>query len=320
MEGQRDSERTELGQIRWIHHRLNNGFIFRATYALVNRMPRGWSYAIGNVVTWLAWRLMSDGTAGLIENLKVARPGASAEELSRLALRTYRNYARDTIDFIRGLEQPRPDLESRVNVLDRAVFDRLLGEGRGVLLVTGHFGNFELGGVLLRRLLGYPLTVVVMAEVDPVVNEMRRRFRDSLGVETLEVRQSMDTALQIRRALAENRIVALLLDRHVGRDRVAVEFLGRRASFLRTPALLGYLTGAPLLPSFVVRGADGRFSGVSGEPIYVGRDGDRDELVQRATQAFATVLEQQVRERPDLWYQFYPYWPAAAEQAPEASA
>lgn len=308
MDGQRAEEIASLQGIRWTRHRLNNGFIFRATYAGVSRMPAAWSHAIGWTLTWIAWRLMREGTSGLIENLRAARPHSSATELSRLALLTYRNYARDTIDFIRALEGPREELERRVASLDRGVFDRLLAEKRGVLLVTGHYGNWELGAVLLRRLLGLPLTVVVMAEADPVVNQMRRRFRDSLGVETLEVRQSMDTALQIRRALNENRIVALLLDRHVGRDQVEVDFLGRRAAFLRTPALLGYLTGAPLLPSFVVRDGNGNFSGVSGEPIYVGREGDRDENVRRATQAFATVLETLVRGRPDLWYQFYPYW------------
>ncbi len=85
-----------------------------------------------------------------------------------------------------------------------------------------------------------------MQEKSETVNRMRHDFRERMGVDTLEVRQSMDTALQIRRRLADNRIVAMLMDRHVDRDRVAVTFFGRRAFFLRTPALLGYLTGAPL--------------------------------------------------------------------------
>ena len=75
--------------------------------------------------------------------------------------------------------------------------------------------------------------------------------------------------LQIRRLLADNRIVAMLLDRHIGRDRVDVTFFGRRTGFLRTPAMIGYLSGAPLLPAFMIRQADDRFVGVLGDPIVV---------------------------------------------------
>ena len=105
----------------------------------------------------------------------------------------------------------------------------------------------------MRRVLHLPLTIVAMAEASAEVNRIRREIRDGLGVDTIEVRQSLDTALQIRRRLADNRIVAMLMDRHLGRDRVEVTLLGRPAWFLRTPALMGYLTGAPLMPCFIER-------------------------------------------------------------------
>ena len=93
------------------------------------------------------------------------------------------------------------------------------------------------------------------------MNRLRREIRDRLGVDTIEVRQSLDTALQIRRRLADNRVVAMLMDRHLGRDRVAVQFLGRAAWFLKTPALMGFMTGAPLVPCFIERTAPGTVPG-----------------------------------------------------------
>src|SRR5699024_5645568 len=128
--------------------------------------------------------------------------------------------------------------------------------------------------------------------------------------DTIEVRQSMDTALQIRRRLAENRIVAMLMDRHVDKDRVAVRFFGRRAYFLRTPPLLAYMTGAPLLPCSVIRAPAGLFRVTPGQAIHVSRELDRETAVSRAAQAFADQLEALVRETPHHWYQFYPYWDA----------
>src|SRR5439155_26145289 len=98
------------------------------------------------------------------------------------------------------------------------LLEKLLAQGRGVILVTGHYGNWELGGVAMSRVFDLPLTVVAMPEASDDVNRRRRDIRDKLGIDTVEVRRSLDTALQIRKRLADNRIVALLMDRHIGRD------------------------------------------------------------------------------------------------------
>jgi lauroyl/myristoyl acyltransferase len=133
-------------------------------------------------------------------------------------------------------------------------------------------------------------------------------MRDSLGIETLEIGQMLEASLRIRRLLADNRIVAMLLDRSLGRDRVDVSFFGRQTGFLRTPAMIGYLSRAPLLPAFMIRHADGRFSGSMGDPIVVNPTDSPEVSVRAATQAFATQLERQISANPHLWYQFYPYW------------
>ncbi len=176
--------------------------------------------------------------------------------------------------------------------------------------MTGHYGNWELGSVLLRRVFDLPLTIVAMAEANPEVNRLRRDIRERLNTDTIEVRQSLDTPLQIRRRLGDNRIVAMLMDRHVGRDAVDVVLLGRRARFLRTPALMSYLADAPLLPCFIERIPGDQFSVRPGTPIFVARDLPREQALQQAAQEFARQLEAHIRAEPRYWYQFYSYWKA----------
>jgi len=293
-------------QVRWYLHGLNTGTIFGLTCWGVTHIPRHLSYAIGRVGTWLAFHLMRKATAALVGNLRVVAPDLGERELRRLALRTYRSYATETIDFIRSISTNRDDLASWLSPL--STFGRVKPGGNGLLLVTGHLGNNELGAVIIRVICDIPLAVVVLPEPDPKVNARRRTMRASLGIESVEVRQELETALRIRRLLSENRAVALSADRPFERDRVDVEFFGRRTGFLRTPALMGYLTGAPLVPSFILRQPDGRYAGFASDPIYVGREGDRDANVQAAMQTFASTLEQMVRQYPHLWYHFYPYW------------
>jgi lauroyl/myristoyl acyltransferase len=298
----------------WTRHVFNSGLILRATYRGVSKLPRWLSYGLGGAGTWVAARLLPETTDAVIDNLHAVFPDATPEALRQLAHQTYRTYARDVIDFIRGLSLNDEDARKLFTTDTKGAeptIVRLLGERKGVILVSGHFGNWELGGVMMRAY-GYPLTVLAMTDPSETVNEMRQHFRERAGVEQLEVRQSMDTALQIRRLLGNNRVVAMLMDRHVDRDRVAVTFFGRRAYFLRTPPLIGYLTGAPLLPCAIVRREGHPFEVVAGEPIYVSRDGNRDEAVARAAQAFATQLEDLIRQWPQCWYQFYRYWDTQA--------
>jgi len=305
---QRAEELEEVRKLRWADHALNNGLIFAATFHGVSRFPVELSYGIGRAGTWLASKTMHRLTAAIRGNLSSVHPGLGERELSALARLTLQSYAYDTIDFIRGLKAPPEALGRRIENLDRTIFDRLLAEGKGILLVAAHFGSWELGALLLRKLCGYPLTMVAMAEPSPVVNRIRTDMRTSLGVELLEVRHSIDTPLQIRRRLAENRIVAMLLDRHVGRDQISVDFFGREARFLRTPALLSYLSGAPMVSPWIVRHPGGRFECFIDKPVRAPREGDREATLRAATQTIAERLEAIIRRYPHLWYQFYPFW------------
>jgi lauroyl/myristoyl acyltransferase len=294
--------------VRWHAGILNNGVFFRAMYHLTASLPRRGCYALAHPFTWLAYRLMRGGTRALIENLRIVRPDASDAELRELALLTYRSYARDFADFVRAVPMTAEEFRPLVAVFDDHRFDELLSEGRGIVLVGGHFGNWELGGIVIRLLRGDRLAVVGRPEPSPGVNELRRQLRELHGIETIEIGRMLDTALQIRRALSNNAVVAMLVDRHLGRDQVEVQFFGRPTSFAKSPAMIAYMANAPLLPSFVIRQPDARFYAVCGTPIRADTTLPLDAAIQRMTQAFATELEQRVRANPHLWYQFYPYW------------
>jgi KDO2-lipid IV(A) lauroyltransferase len=297
---------------RWTLHRLNNGLIFNATFHGVRLLPRRVSYAIGYAGTWIAWLTMTETRRALAANMAVVLPGQSRAALDRRALHTLRSYARDTIDFLRALASPTAGVDAVFKTAKEygELFRSLLAQGRGIILVTGHYGNWEIGSLLIRKALAMPLTIVAMAEADAKVNRVRHQIRDMLGADTIEVRQSLDTALQIRRRLADNHMVAMLVDRHYGRDRVAVSMFGERVWFLRTPFLMAHATGAPILPVFIERLSAGYFAPEPQAPIYVARDRPRDDAIQHAAQRVADVLAARIREHPEYWYQFYRYWDA----------
>jgi lauroyl/myristoyl acyltransferase len=136
---------------RWTLHGLNNGLIFSATYHGVRVLPRSVSYAIGTVGTWIAWKLMRTCRAAIADNLRAIFPDESETALERRALSTFRAYAFDSIDFLRALDTPdAPALFDHTSESHK-LFERLLSEGRGIIVVTGHCGNWEMGSFLMRR-------------------------------------------------------------------------------------------------------------------------------------------------------------------------
>jgi lauroyl/myristoyl acyltransferase len=304
--------RAEALPHRWTLHGLNNGFIFSATYRGVTTLPRAVSYAIARAGTWIAWRTMSRSRRAVADNLAAVFPGEDRDSLERRALVTLRSYALDVIDFLRALTAPPEQVQTLFDVVGeyRQLFEQLRARGRGIILVTAHYGNWEIGTLLMRAALDIPLTIVAMTEANPTVNRIRRQMRDRLGADTIEVRQSLDTALQIRRRLNENHVVAMLIDRHYGRDRVPVTLFERPAWFLRTPLLMAYLTGAPIVPCFIERTGPGRFRARPATPIYLNSDVPRDEAIRRAAQQIADEVAHRVRAHPEFWYQFYRYWDA----------
>ncbi len=293
---------------RWHPRGLNNGAIFGATFYGVSRLPQWLTYGIGHVGTWLAYHLLRQGTRALVDNLSVMFPDLSQPQVNALALRTYRSYARDVIDFIRSLRLTQEATRQLVTRFDTTALQEAMAEGRGAIVLSGHFGNWEIGGVLMRRLTPFKLSVVVRPEPDEAVGRLRHRMRANLGVDTIEIRRHVETALQIRERLQRNEVVAMLLDRHYGKDHVEVSFFGRPTGFLRTPALLAALADAPLVPCFVYRDGDG-IAVECGPIIRVSSIGDRAANVQRAVQHVATLIEAKLRQHPHCWYQFYPFWP-----------
>jgi lauroyl/myristoyl acyltransferase len=304
------AERGTVRPPRWTLHGLNNGYLFNLSCRLVAALPARVSYALADLGTWIAWRLLPETRQAIAHNLEPILPNESAASRERLALKTMRVYARDVADFLRAVGLPN-DLRRRFFEFEDQqlrLIQSLLARKRGILLVAGHYGNWEIGSVLLH-VFDLPLTIVAKEEDSAEVTRRRREIRDSLGVDTIYVRQSMETPLQIRRRLVDdNRIVAILMDRHVDRDRVEVTLAGRRAWFLRTPAVMALISGAPLLPCFIERIGPAKFKPWIGEPIFVATDVPRDQAIRDAAQRFADQFDGRLHAHPEYWYTFYRYW------------
>lgn len=138
--------------------------------------------------------------------------------------------------------------------------------GNGCLFVTGHFGFFELGGLVMSQM-GYPMTTLTLPEPTTELTRWRADFRKRWGVETVVVGNDAFSAVEITRKLRSGAMVALLSDRPFDTNTVDVDLPHGRIPFSTAPVLLSLLSGAPIIAAGIWRESNGKFTIVASEPL-----------------------------------------------------
>ena len=195
--------------------------------------------------------------------------------------------------------------------VERAALDAALARGGGALAITGHVGNWELLAATMARR-GLALTVVARKVNDPRFDALITRFRGGAGMSIL-LRDDPKFLTAVRDALAQNRVVALLIDQDSRGGGVFVPFFGRPAHTPPGAAILALRTKAPVVSVFIHRRPEGghtiRFDAL---PIEPGAGAGR---VLALTAQFTAAIEAAIRRSPSEWVWWHERW----RRQPEAS-
>ncbi len=238
------------------------------------------------------------------ENLAVAFPDQTPRWRARIARRAYRHLARESVATLRFSRTHDVDLRTRVDAPSLGKVREALEEGRGTIIVTGHLGNWEMGGAAMAAF-GLPLDVVAQRQMNPLFDRDLNATRARLG---LRVFRSSHAVRPLLRALREGRAIAFVADQNVRRGGVFVDFFGVLASTARGPAVLALRTGAPVFAAALTRKSGGRGYELGFERIRIEASGDVEEDTRRLTAAHTRALERMVRAAPDQYFWFHKRW------------
>jgi len=179
-------------------------------------------------------------------------------------------------------------------------------QGKGALIVTGHFGLFELGGLLMAQS-GFPSVALTFPEPSSALTDWRAAFRKGWGVETIEIGPDSFAFLKIAERLRGGHFVATLIDRPHPSENIPVTLPHGPVRFSAGILLLAAHCGAPVIPATMVRQADAHVFA----PLFIESRATRAETLQFYSQQIADIFLPVLCAHPEQWYQFVPLSPAS---------
>lgn len=285
----------------------------RGTVSALERLSWRRAGDVGAALGALGYRPLGVRRHVVERQLAAAFPAMAADEVRRTARAAYRHLGRVTTEaaIVPALGAERV-LELFEEPSGWEHVEAARAAGRGMLLVSGHIGNWELGGAYIAAR-GIGIDVVVRRMGNPLFDSYVTSTRTRLG---MQVVPDADAVRRIPRAMREGRAVALLVDQGVkGLASSYVPFFGRPAKTPRGPAVFALRLGVPTIFAAVIRQRSGRYRFFF-EPVEVRRTGDRERDTDAIVAGYTAQLERFVRAAPEQYFWHHRRWKRQPSNTP----
>jgi KDO2-lipid IV(A) lauroyltransferase len=281
--------------------------IVRLFVAIMQVLTVRASFAVADLLAWLAYRVDKRHRAVALENLRLAFGDRYTEAQREVVVRSvYRHFCRLLVEIIHLPR--RMHINNWKNYLDMSaggpIIDSLTSD-RPLMIVTGHFGNWEMAGYAIG-LLGFSTYAVARPLDNPHLDDFLRRFRQQTGQKLLAKKGDLD---QMQEIFSKGGVIATLADQDAGQRGLFVDFFGRPASTHKAIALLCLQNRVPLAVVVTPNiGAPMRYRIEIQDMIFPEEYDGRPDAVRAITQRFSAALERGVTKAPEQYFWLHRRW------------
>lgn len=213
-------------------------------------------------------------------------------------------WADRSLIFGKGLHRYHFDHKGRKNLKEA------LDPGKGLILLTAHIGNYAIGGWMLKKGGGRPVTIALIDDEERKVRHFLEHIQGEVRPRIISISRSFYSSISILKVLRKGEIVAIQGDRVVDKNTLSVNFFGSIILLPTGPFLLSFLSGAPISLSFTVKEGWKSYVFFAEKPLFPpkGEVSDREAIILDLAQKVAKGMGDVVRMHPHQWFNFYPYW------------
>jgi len=271
-------------------------------------LPRRARLALGRTVGGIVFVVDAKHRAVTLHNLDFAFGSSkTADEKYAIARGAFRHFGAMIFELI-SFGRPRWEkLQKMVEFEGVENLENARRRGKGVLLVSSHFGNWELHGIAHGYRFG-PIAVVARGQDNPHFNQWLEQIRTYGGNTVLYKQRALQ---RVMRLMKDGESVAVVTDQNVSKeDALFIDFFGKKAATTPVASWIALKTGAALVPVFALPLSDGRYRMIYEKPIYTGayQNVERRRAIELLTQECAEVQEGYVRRNPEFWLWQHRRW------------
>ncbi|MBI5970126.1 MAG: lysophospholipid acyltransferase family protein [Deltaproteobacteria bacterium] len=279
--------------------------LLKAVSYIIGHLPLGVLLFSGKTLGRLVYLVDKRHRKTAKENLKKAFGNEKTDiEIETIARKVFENIAMNFFEFMRVPWLKKSDLDGYVECEGFENFKEARSRGKGVMVYTAHLGNWELMAAYYG-LMGHPSEIIVRDLDNPGVEEFVRWARSRCGNTIVSKERVMRKLI---RRLSENAVVGILLDQNVAAaEGVFVDFFGTQACTNKGPAMLAAISGAAVIPSFIVRNGK-KHKVVIGKISEVISTGDKEKDAMENTAQWTKTIEEVIRKRPEQWFWVHRRW------------
>ena len=299
------------------------GRLFQAGGRVTSLLPPGLRYGAARGVGAFSYAALGGVRRQALQNYAgILHQPPSSPEVRRVAREAMVGYIKLMTDFLLLSQLDRDQVMRMVDWRGWEHIRGALDEGRGAIVVTPHFGNWDMAAAAASAR-GLPVTVVTEHFGDDDLNTRVTAAREHMGVNVVPL--SISAGKASLAALRRNEIVALVCDLAKDGRNVKVMVCGQQVMVPAGPAVMALRSGAPVVPIMCRRQADNRYLLEVQPRIEFAPRGDRDSDAQALAQAIMARFEPELLRRPEQWYLFSPMWvgdgsPSTANQGSATGA
>lgn len=260
---------------------------------------------LGKALGQVAYNLLTKRRAITLDNLKNAFPEKSDTELKTITKGVFQNLAISICEFLWFPNLTDERLRKLVKYNDLDIMTDRHKLGRGMIMLAGHFANWELIAFATAHAIKIPLNIIVKTQTNKKVDRVINRHRTKSGNRVVTMEQSVREILS---TLNNGGIVAMIADQSAPKESVFVEFFGRAVATFQGPAIFALRTGAPLQMGVLIRQPDFTYEAIIEEIDYSDLKEYNEQNVIELTQRHTALLEKYIRKYPELWMWTHRRW------------
>lgn len=277
----------------------------RGVLALLGWMPRRLARSVCVVLAALSYAFWPRLRRVGLFNLRIAFPDWADGQRRKVLFAQFLSLGRMLADFAHFPQLNRENIERLIIYDGFENYDEARRQGRGIIFLTAHFGNWELGS-FAHGIYGYPCNFVVREMDNPLIDELINRYRCASGGHAIEKREF---ARQTLRAFERNEAVGILMDQNMlAGEGTFVDFFGLPASTTTGPARVARKTGAPVILGLVIWDSKLKKYRLRFDRIDWIKCQDPEKEIEMNTANFTRRIEEYIRRYPDQWLWVHRRW------------